>query len=570
MSILTYIFGWPLLAALALVFVPRNFRPVIRAVAVLATFVSMLLAVKMFCQFVTGQAGYQFEQQIPWVESLGISYHVGVDGLNVGLILMGAIVAFAAACCSFEIQSREKEFYILLLVMTGGILGAFASLDLFFFYFLHELALVPTFIMIGVWGRGERKNYATFQITLYLSIGALIALIGLIALYLQVPADLRTAGKIGFDIPKLTEFFRNNPMAGGAQNFIFPLLLFGFGILVSLWPFHTWAPLGYGSAPSPTAMLHAGVLKKFGLYGLIRIVLPLMPQAAQHWMQILAWLCLGNILYVGWVAMRQRNLNLLIGNSSVAHMGFIFLGIASLNLIGVTGAVLIMIAHGFLAALTFGLSGYIYRQTGTLEMDELGGLARKLPFIGTALLMAALAGCGLPGFANFVGEVTVFFGAWKVFPFVTGLAVWGALMIGALYMLRAMRNVLHGPLPEKWAGIHDASNVWRKLPYALLLASLLVFGCFPRLLTEKITPDAETIVKMVRGEMVAAGGTRVSRVQFGVPPNCVGARMIDFDRIKESKPGSQAVSGATPETTRGTRVPPTVSVRTVANNTILN
>jgi NADH-quinone oxidoreductase subunit M len=214
-------------------------------------------------------------------------------------------------------------------------------------------------------------------------------------------------------------------------------------------------------------------------------------------MQILAWLCLGNILYVGWVAMRQRNLNLLIGNSSVAHMGFIFLGIASLNLIGVTGAVVIMIAHGFLAALTFGLSGYIYRQTGTLEMDELGGLARKLPFIGTALLMAALAGCGLPGFANFVGEVTVFFGAWKVFPLVTGLAVWGALMIGALYMLRAMRNVLHGPLPEKWAGIHDASNVWRKLPYALLLASLLVFGCFPRLLTEKITPDAGIIMKMV-------------------------------------------------------------------------
>jgi NADH-quinone oxidoreductase subunit M len=491
MSILTYIFGWPLLAALALVFVPRNFRVIIRAVAVTATFVTMLLAVKMFCQFVTGHAGYQFEQQIPWVESLGISYHVGVDGLNVGLILMGAIVAFAATCCSFEIQSREKGFYILLLVMTGGILGAFASLDLFFFYFLHELALVPTFIMIGVWGRGERKNYATFQITLYLSIGALLALIGLIALYLQVPEAQRT-----FDIPKLTKFFQENPMALASQNFIFPLLLFGFGILVSLWPFHTWAPLGYGSAPSPTAMLHAGVLKKFGLYGLIRVALPLMPQAAQHWMQILAWLCLGNILYVGWVAMRQKDLNLLIGNSSVAHMGFIFLGIASLNLLGVTGAVVIMIAHGFLAALTFALSGYIYRQTGTLEMKELGGLLRKLPFIGTALLMAALAGCGLPGFANFVGEVTVFFGAWKAFPLVTGLALWGALMIGALYMLRAMRNVLHGPLPKKWSGIPDAAHVWRKLPYALLLASLLIFGCFPRLLTEKITPDAEKIVSL--------------------------------------------------------------------------
>ena len=164
-------------------------------------------------------------------------------------------------------------------------------------------------------------------------------------------------------------------------------------------------------------MLHAGVLKKFGLYGLIRIALPLLPEAAQSWMQILAWLCLGNILYVGWVAMRQKNLNLLIGNSSVAHMGFVFLGIASLNLIGVTGAVVIMIAHGFLAALTFGLSGYIYQQTGTLRNERTRrAAAQKLPFIGVALVMAALAGCGLPGFANFVGEVTVFFGAWKALP----------------------------------------------------------------------------------------------------------------------------------------------------------
>ncbi|HZF00551.1 MAG TPA: NADH-quinone oxidoreductase subunit M [Methylomirabilota bacterium] len=490
MSILTYIAGWPLLAALALVVVPRNYRVIIRAIAVFGTFISMALAIKMFCQFVPGANGFQFEQQIPWVESLGISYHVGVDGLNVGLILMGAIVAFAAACCSWEIQTREKEFYILLLVMSGGILGAFASLDLFFFYFLHELALVPTFIMIGVWGRGARKNYATFQITIYLSIGALIALIGLIALYLQSGANT-------FDIPKMIEYAKANPLAVNAQNFIFPLLLFGFGILVSLWPFHSWAPLGYGSAPAPTAMLHAGVLKKFGLYGLIRIALPLMPQAAQSWMHIVAWLCLGNILYVGWVAMRQRDLNLLIGNSSVAHMGFIFLGIASLNLIGITGAVFVMIAHGFLAALTFALSGYIYQKTGTLQMSELGGLCRKLRFIGTALLMAAMAGCGLPGFANFIGEVSVFFAAWKVFPVVTILAVWGGLVIGGIYMTRAVRNILHGPLPEKFTNLPDAA-LWRKLPYALLLASLLLFGCFPKLLTNQITPDADKIVQSVQ------------------------------------------------------------------------
>jgi NADH-quinone oxidoreductase subunit M len=495
MSVLTYIFFLPLLAAIALAFVPRSFAVIMRAVAVAATFGTMVLALKMFWQFNGAEAdanGYKFVTTIPWLgaESLGMACKLGVDGLNVGLVLMGAIVAFAAACCSFEIKSREKEFYILLLVMTGGILGAFASLDLFFFYFFHELALVPTFIMIGVWGHGERKNYATFQITLYLSVGALLALLGLIALYLQVPAAQRT-----FDIPTLTQFSQASPMALASQNFIFPLLLFGFGILVSLWPFHTWAPLGYGSAPSATAMLHAGVLKKFGLYGLIRVALPLMPQAAQHWMPILAWLCLGNILYVGWVAMRQKNLNLLIGNSSVAHMGFVFLGIASLNLIGVTGAVVIMIAHGFLAALTFGLSGYIYKQTGTLEMKELGGLATKLRFIGAAFIMAALAGCGLPGFANFVGEVAVFFGAWKVYPLITGLAVWGALIVGAVYMLRAVRAVWHGPMPERWAHATDV-NLWRKLPFALLLASLLVFGFFPRLLTEKIQPVTREIVKL--------------------------------------------------------------------------
>lgn len=491
MSILSYILGWPLFAALVLAFIPRNYRVVIRAIAVLATLISAALAIKMFVQFNGASVddyGYRFSQLVPWVESIGINYHVGVDGINLGLVLMGAIVAFAAACVSWEIKEREKEFYILLLVMTGGILGAFASLDLFLFYFFHELALVPTFIMIGVWGRGEKKNYATFQITLYLSLGALIALVGLVALYLQ-------AGANTFDIPLLTKILSepDRHLALGAQNFIFPLLLFGFGILVSLWPFHTWAPMGYGSAPSATAMLHAGVLKKFGLYGLIRIALPMLPDAAQSWVQVIAWLCLGNLLYCGWVAMRQKDFNWLVGYSSVAHMGFVFLGIATLNLIGVTGAVLVMVAHGFLAALTFALNGYIYQQTGTLQLNQLGGLLRKLPFIGTVLLMAAFAGCGLPGFANFAGELTVFFGAWKAFPHVTIIACWGALLVGAIYMLRSMRNILQGPLPERYGNVADA-NAWRKAPFVLLVTALLVFGCFPRLLTDKMQDPVNSIV----------------------------------------------------------------------------
>jgi NADH-quinone oxidoreductase subunit M len=489
MSILTWIIVLPLIGALTIAFVPSSYRVVHRGLAILATLFSALLGIKMFLQFEAGAAGFQFQQQITWVEALGISYHVGVDGINVGLLLMATIVAFAAACLSSEIKHRQKEFYLLLLVMAGGIFGAFAALDLFMFYFAHELALVPSFIMIGVWGRGQQKNYAAFQITLYLSIGALIALLGLIALYLQ-------SGAQTFNIPTLTEYLRNpaHRLSSDSQRWIFPLLLFGFGILVSLWPFHSWAPLGYGSAPSPTAMLHAGVLKKFGAYGLIRIVLPMLPEGMQNWMQVVAWLALGNLLFCGWVAMRQKDFNWLIGYSSVAHMGFIFLGIATLNLVGVTGAVLVMVAHGFLAALAFAVSGYIYQQTGTLQMDQLGGFLRKMPFIGSMLMIAGFAACGLPGFANFAGEVSVLFGAWKSFRVVTMIACWAALVIGAVYMLRAVRSILHGELNERWASISDAPHLWRKAPFVLLVTGLLVFGCFPRLLTDKIKPSVETVL----------------------------------------------------------------------------
>lgn len=489
MSPLTLLILLPWLGALLVLCTPRDLKLLMRAMAASASLVTMLVAVVLFVLFPTGSADFQYVQKVPWVESLGISYHVGADGINIGLLLMGAIVGFAATCVSWEIKDKVKEYYVLLLVMLGGILGAFASLDIFFFYFFHELALIPTFIMIGVWGRGERKNYATFQITIYLSLGALLALLGLVALYLQ-------SGIQSFDMVELTRHFQQHPLTGRAQHLIFPFLLFGFGILVSLWPFHSWAPLGYASAPTATAMLHAGVLKKFGLYGLLRIAMPFMPEASQTWMQLLAWLCLGNILYCGFVAMRQKDLNMLIGNSSVAHMGFAFLGIASLNLIGFTGAVMVMVAHGLLAALTFALSGYLYQQTRTLEMEKMGGLLRGIPFIGALMVMAMLAGCGLPGFPNFVGEAMVFFGAWKAWPWITALAVWGALVVGAVYMLRAIRAILHGPMPETMKVVSDASNPWRKLPFVILAVVLLVFGCFPRLLVDKIKPSINPLVQM--------------------------------------------------------------------------
>lgn len=494
---------FPLLGALAVAFIPSNYRFLIRVVALVSTALSLLASLVVFLGFDAQAAGYQFVQSISWVSALGIQYKVGVDGINVGILLMGAIVAFAATAVSYPITERVKEFYLLLLVMIGGILGAFASLDLFFFFVFHELALIPTFIMIGVWGRGENKNYAAFNITLYLSLGALITLAGLTALYLN--GNPRT-----FDIEVLTAQFARNPLSSSAQNFIFPLLLFGFGILVSLWPFHTWAPLGYGAAPTATAMLHAGVLKKFGLYGLIRIAIPLMPEAAQSWVHVIGYLCLGNIVYNGFVAMRQRDLNQLIGNSSVAHMGFVFLGIASLSILGVTGAVMIMIAHGLLAALSFAISGFLARETGTLDMDKMGGLLQKMPFIGSAFLIAAMAGCGLPGFANFVGEAMTLFAAYKDLSLLTSMAVWGGLVIAAIYMLRAVRSILHGPLPAELERVSDAQGWWRKLPFALLFVTLLIFGSWPRALTDKIRPSAERIVSMAAGKHASAAAAKIA------------------------------------------------------------
>ncbi len=509
MSLLTWITLLPLLAAVGLCFVPRNAVGVPRAVAVAVTGIVAWMALDLLVGFGSApveRGGYRFVHQIPWVESLGISFFVGVDGINLGLIVMGAIVAFAAACVSREIKDRVKEFHILLLLMTGGILGAFASLDIFFLYCFHELALVPTFLMIGIWGRGDGRQSAAFQITLYLTLGALVALIGLIALYLQ--SGIRT-----FDLVTLGEHLASNPIPAARQHFIFPWLMFGLGILVSLWPFHTWAPLGYGAAPTATAMLHAGVLKKFGLYALLKVAVPLLPEGAKMWMPTLAWLCLGNIVYCGWVAMRQRDLNQLIGNSSVAHVGFVFLGVASLTTIGVTGAVMVMVAHGFLAALSFGLSGWLYGQTRSLDMGRMGGLLRRMPFVGTIMVMAMMAGCGLPGFGNFVGEFLVLFGGWTSavpicggwisFRLLVAAAAWGALIIAAVYMLRAVRAMFHGPPAEFWKESRDPAGAWRRMPYVVLLASLMALGVAPRILTDHIAPRAQSIVDAVEASRPA-------------------------------------------------------------------
>lgn len=500
MDPLTIIIAAPLVAAGLIAVIPGNYRFLIRTTALLSTLVSAVVAIWVFASFEPGASGLQFETKSVWVQSLGIGYHVGLDGVNVGLVLMGALVAFAAACVSREIVEREKEYYLLLLLMAGGILGAFLSWDMFAFYFFHELALVPTFLMIGIWGRGDDRVYATYQITLYLSFGALLVLVGLIAVYVQCGAST-------FDMVELQRHVAQTPVPVPAQRWIFPLLMFGFGILVSLWPFHSWAPAGYAAAPTGVAMLHAGVIKKFGLLGLIRVALPLLPEGAREWLPVMGALAVGNLLYGGWVAMRQTDLNRLLGYSSVAHVGFAFLGLASLTILGVTGAVVVMIAHGFLAGLNFALSGYLRRVAGTTDMCRMGGLLEKMPFIGGLMVMAMLAGCGVPGFANFVGELLVFFGAWGVNKTWVVLAAWAGLVVGVVYTLRAVRTILHGPLRKELAVAADPAGAWHRFAYAALVVALLLFGVVPGLLIARIKPDVKavsgTAVRVV--EMRAAG-----------------------------------------------------------------
>lgn len=431
---------------------------------------------------------------------LGINLKLGLNGISMPLFLMAGIVGFAAGLYAIQSQAERLKIYLmLLLIMQGGLMGVFASVDVFFFYFFHELALIPTFIMVGVWG-GRDRSYAAMKMTIYLTLGAMISLMGLVALYVKSGANT-------FDLIQLRHYVTAHPLGETVQKNIFGLLMFGFGILVSLWPLHTWAPLGYGAAPSSNAMLHAGVLKKFGLYGLIQIALPLLPTGAAHWSHALAWLAVvGNVLVVGFITIAQRDLKQMIGYSSVMHMGYAFLGLATASAAGVGGVVLMMVAHGLSVALLFLLSTSVYHRTHTFALDEMGGLAAKAPVLAAFFVAATFASIGLPGLANFWGELVIFVALWKFSPLITALAVAG-VVISAIYGLRAAARVFFGPASEHFSAVvakHPPTDLrWNeKLPALILLAALLGIGFWPKSVSDPIdgalTPPAKQVARESR------------------------------------------------------------------------
>ncbi|MGA2016864.1 MAG: NADH-quinone oxidoreductase subunit M [Opitutaceae bacterium] len=412
------------------------------------------------------------------LDRLGVGLKLGLNGISLPLFVLAGLVGFAAGLYAIQSKAeRMKTYLLLLLVMHAGLMGTFASVNVFFFYFFHELALIPTFIMVGIWG-GRDRTYAAMMMTVYLTLGAMLSLVGLIAIYVK-------SGATSFDLMVLRDTLASTPLGETTQKHIFGLLLFGFGILVSLWPFHSWAPLGYGAAPSSAAMLHAGVLKKFGLYGLLQIALPLLPFGAHQWSHALAATAgVGNVLVIGLVTMAQRDLKQMVGYSSVMHMGYAFLGIAAGSVLGAGGVVMLMVAHGLSVALLFLLSTSVYRRTHTFDMDQMGGLARNAPVLAGLFVAATFASIGLPGFANFWGELPIFVALWSFSHALTVVALTGTV-VSAVYGLRAAALVFFGPPTEAFARVAAADPppdiTWsERIPALVLVAALLFVGFWPR------------------------------------------------------------------------------------------
>ncbi|MGH8021598.1 MAG: complex I subunit 4 family protein [Opitutaceae bacterium] len=494
----------PMVCALLLLGGKSYWGKVVRGIAWAGFVVPAVLSLYLLFQYEpTVPGGYDFITRTDFgLEGLGITLHLGLNGVALPLFALAGVVGLAAGLYAIQAKAeRAYQYLFLLLFMQSGLMGIFASIDVFFFYLFHEFALIPTFILVGIWG-GRDRQYAAMKMTIYLTVGAMLSLAGLITLYVQSDAG-------SFDLVALREAIAAQPLSATVQKYAFALLLFGFGILVSLWPFHTWAPLGYGAAPSSAAMLHAGVLKKFGLYGLIQIALPLLPAGVFAWSSLLGWLALGNVVVVGFITISQRDVKQMIGYSSVMHMGYCFLGIATASVLGAGAAVLLMVAHGLSVALLFMLVTSIHHRTRTFDMFEMGGLVKKTPVLAgffTTAIMASIAVPG-PGLANFWGEFTVFLAiwnwkSWMLFPVMLGI------VISAVYGLRSIGRIFFGKPtpafePKLEAGMVDLS--WReRVPAIVLLVALIGLGIWPRLISDGVNASLESSLPQPAAEAQVA------------------------------------------------------------------
>ena len=467
----------------------------------------------------------RFVEEHAWIPSIGLNYIVGVDGLSATLVLLTSIVGLGGVLVSWSIEDRPREFYAFFMLLVAGVHGVFVAVDAFLLFFFYELAVLPMYVLIVVWGWKVSREYAAMKLTLYLLIGSFISLIAFLVLYFT-PVEggeaLRT-----FDLRVWSE--ANFPF--NLQVLWFLPLFLGFGVLAGLWPFHNWSPDGHVAAPTAVSMIHAGVLMKLGAYAAMRVGIQLLPQGAVYWLPFILLLTLVNVVYGSFIAMRQKDMKYLIGYSSVSHMGLVSMGFAALTIVGYTGAGIQMVSHGIMTALFFSVVGMIYDRAHTRDMDELSGMRRALPWTVVAFIIGGLVSMGMPGLSGFIAEFPIFLGVWNghnidlsavfglnpsnYYGIVAIIAVLG-IIITAAYILRAVQSVFFGEYDaEKWHDMRPLLGI-DKFVLVGFCVILIVIGVFPAVIAPIVNAGMQPVVERLNVAQQAAqfhGGTLTGSAQ---------------------------------------------------------
>lgn len=477
----------PIVAALLLFMIPGDRKNVIRGVALSAATIAFVLSIWVYFAYDQTAGGYQFLEKATWVPQLGISYHVGVNGMNLPLVLLTGLVMFTGVLISWGIDDRPREFFAFLFILATGVFGVFVALDLFHLFFFYEIAVFPMYLLIAIWGWKVTREYAAMKLTLYLFIGSVIALVGGLAVYF-------TAGLNSFDLLEL----ERAGFSIAFQRFWFPFIFFGFAVLGGIFPVHNWSPDGHVAAPTAVSMFHAGVLMKLGAFAALRVGIMLLPEGARFWSPLILVLATVNVVYGAFIAMVQRDFKYVIGFSSVSHMGLVMLGFATLNLKGLTGAGLQMFSHGAMTALFFAVVGMVYDRAHTREIPELGGFAKAMPLVAVAFIVGGLVSMGMPGFSGFIAEFPIFMGLWQRQPIVAVVAILG-IVITAAYIMRVIGRVFFGEMPEKFVG-HITPILWQDKVALILLAGILILiGVYPAIMAPLVESGAEAVLGLIGG-----------------------------------------------------------------------
>jgi NADH-quinone oxidoreductase subunit M len=484
LSILTLL---PIAAGGVLLALPATRRTLIRAISLSVAIINFLISVFLFISYDKLVAGYQFIEKMNWLPDLGISYHMGVDGISVSLELMAGIIVLAGVMVTWKTEDRTREYFAFLMFLAASVFGVFASLDLFQLFFFFELAVFPKYLMIVMWGSPKTKEYGGMKLTLYLFLGSVLALVGVLAVYFQSGLhtfNLLELEQAGFGV----EF----------QRLWFPFIFIGFGILGGLFPFHSWAPDGHVAAPTAVSMLLAGIEMKVGAFAALRAGLMLLPDGMRFWAPVVIILATINVVYGAFIAMVQKDFKYVIGFSSVSHMGLVFIGFATLTPEGLTGAGLQMFSHGIMTALFFSVVGMVYDRAHTRNLDELGGLFKYMPIAMIGFVVGGLVSMGMPGFSGFVAEMPIYIGAWKTYP-VTAIISAISIVVTAAYILLVVRKVFFGETPSAIKpGMSDIS-VLDKIVVLSLSGIMIVIGVLPSLLVPTIEAGVKHILVLLGG-----------------------------------------------------------------------